>query len=94
MPTKACPHGHLARSCELCERDVEIAELRAELDEALPVKAAHVEEIAELRAQLAEAEKRNRVVEAINAELVSDVEALAAVLEPEEAPAPHPGFKD
>ena len=26
--TNECAHGHLARSCELCERDTEIASLR------------------------------------------------------------------
>lgn len=32
MTTKeVCPHGQLARSCELCERDARIAELEAAL---------------------------------------------------------------
>jgi hypothetical protein len=33
MPTKSsvCEHGHLARSCEICERDAEIVRLRAQV---------------------------------------------------------------
>jgi len=31
LGTNQCLHGRLARSCELCERDREIADLRAEL---------------------------------------------------------------
>ena len=30
----ACPHGQLARQCELCDRDREIAQLRAAAEEA------------------------------------------------------------
>ena len=29
-----CAHGHLARQCELCDRDREIAQLRAAAEEA------------------------------------------------------------
>jgi len=29
-----CTHGHLARQCELCDRDREIAQLRAAAEEA------------------------------------------------------------
>ena len=29
-----CNHGHLARQCELCDRDREIAQLRAAAEEA------------------------------------------------------------
>ena len=32
-----CTHGHLARQCELCDRDREIAQLRAAAEEALRV---------------------------------------------------------
>ena len=34
MTAPVCPHGSLARSCEVCERDAEIAALRAQLAEA------------------------------------------------------------
>jgi hypothetical protein len=30
---KACPHGQLARQCPLCERDAEIARLRAGIEQ-------------------------------------------------------------
>ena len=30
--TNVCCHGQLARSCELCDRDKEIAELKVEIE--------------------------------------------------------------
>ena len=32
MMSDECKHGSLRRSCEICERDVEIERLRAEVD--------------------------------------------------------------
>jgi hypothetical protein len=58
-----CHHGSLRRSCEICERDEEIARLRAELDE---VRSAGIElgkslnEILILKdTRIAELEKEN-----------------------------------
>lgn len=57
--SKVCEHGSLRRKCEICERDEEIAELKADRDEAralyteTEVKLSAVEtENLHLRAQL------------------------------------------
>lgn len=50
--TNQCEHGQLARVCELCEKDAEIAQLRQYLDTAQRRASVLGDEVAGLRNQL------------------------------------------
>ena len=50
--TNQCQHGQLARVCELCEKDAQIAKLTAEYDHAVEQAAANCDEVLRLREAL------------------------------------------
>lgn len=78
---KVCPHGSVARSCEVCERDKEIAELRASV-ERLERELATAKEDADLQhaqakdgyRQFQEAQRRAERAEAAINDAIADAQ--------------------
>ena len=53
----ACPHGELAPSCEICERDTYIAELRATLFETRNKREFALQQYSQMETRAEQAER-------------------------------------
>jgi len=90
-----CKHGSLRRSCEICERDVEIDRLRAECIDLKTDLQGHMDAVAELRAEHIDLKKVNDSVVSLKLEMEPWVRALGLLTTLKadlEIDAEHPGL--
>jgi predicted RNase H-like nuclease (RuvC/YqgF family) len=77
--TKVCKHGQLARSCEICDRDTTITELRAKLTEAEAEVERLQKLVGEIRTSRDKVGFQNDVLTAEVERLTKHVENLTSI---------------